>query len=221
MLTNYRRTIIALLFAALTTMQACYTPSLLHPGAPAFRKPAPAIYHVLLKTTKGEILLEVDRKWSPNGADRFYQLVRHGYYDSAAFFRIHANTWAQFGIAANPAIAQAWRHRTIPDDPRILPNTRGTVDYAFKDPNGRTTQVFINLRDNRNTHDTVPFVPFARVIEGMSVADSLYSGYGERSGGGIRAGKQDSVFATGNNYLLRNFPSLDYILQAKIIDESH
>jgi len=218
---NYRRTIIALLFAALTAMPACHSPSLLHPDAPVFEKPAPEKYHVLLTTTKGNILLEVQREWSPHGADRFYQLVRHGYYDSAAFFRIRPNTWAQFGIAANPAIAQAWRHRTILDDPRILPNTRGTVDFAFKDPNGRTTQVFINLKDNRSTHDLEPFVPFARVVEGMTIADSLYSGYGERSGGGIRAGKQDSVFAAGNNYLLRNFPSLDYIVRAKVIDSSH
>jgi cyclophilin family peptidyl-prolyl cis-trans isomerase len=163
--------------------------------------------------------LQVHRAWSPHGADRFYQLVRHGYYDSAAVFRIRTATWAQFGVAADPSVSRAWRHQNIPDDPRVLSNTRGTVDFAFKDPNGRTTQVFINLKDNSATHDTVPFVPFARVIEGMTVADSLYSGYGEHAGGGIRGGKQDALFSTGNDWLRRNFPRLDYILQAQIIDE--
>lgn len=194
-------------------------PILLHPREAAFQKPAPADFHVRLRTTKGDIVLQVHRDWSPQGVDRFYQLVRHGYYDSAAFFRVRTATWAQFGVAADPAIARAWRHENIPDDPRQISNTRGTVDFAFKDPNGRTTQVFINLRDNSASHDTVPFVPFARVVEGMTVADSLYSGYGEHAGGGIRGGKQDSLFAESNGWLRRNFPRIDYILQAKIIDE--
>ena len=113
------------------------------------------------------------REWAPHGADRFYNLVRAGFYDGARFFRVRAGTWAQFGINGDPRIATAWRTRTIPDDPRVLPNDRGTVAYAFKDPNGRTTQVFVNLRDNRATHDAEPFVPFARVIDGMAVADSI------------------------------------------------
>ncbi len=189
---------------------------LLNPGSPVFSKQAPAVYEVLLETTKGNIRMEVRREWSPHGADRFYNLVRYGYYNHAAVFRIRKNTWAQFGIAADGKIASAWRHQNIPDDPRVLSNARGTVSYAFKDPNGRTTQMFINLQDNSKTHDTVPFVPFARVTEGMEVADSLYNGYGERSGGGIRGGKQDSLFAGGNNYLQRRWPLLDYILQARI-----
>lgn len=193
--------------------------SLLHPESTTFQKPAPAVYHVRLTTTRGNILLEVQREWSPHGADRFYQLVRHGYYDSAAFFRIRTATWAQFGIAANPAVSRAWRHQNISDDPRRLSNTRGTVAYAFKDANGRTTQMFINLRDNSGTHDSEPFVPFARIMDGMNIADSLYSGYGEKAGGGIRGGKQDSLFTTGNAWLRTHFPLLDYILQARIIDE--
>jgi homoserine O-acetyltransferase len=205
--------------ALLATLGCHRQPSLFHPESAAFQKPAPADYHVRLRTTKGDIVLEVHRAWSPHGADRFYQLVRHGYYDSAAVFRIRTATWAQFGIAADPAVSRAWRHQNIPDDPRVLSNTRGTVDFAFKDPNGRTTQVFINLKDNSATHDTVPFVPFARVVEGMNIADSLYSRYGEHAGGGIRGGKQDSLFSTGNDWLRRNFPQLDYILQARIIDE--
>ena len=108
-----------------------------------------------------------------------------------------AATWAQFGISADPRVATAWRHRTIPDDPRVVSNTRGTVAFAFKDPNGRTAQVFINLKDNASTHDGEPFVPFARVVEGMEAADAFYSEYGEKAGGGIRGGKQDPVFDGG------------------------
>jgi homoserine O-acetyltransferase len=210
-----------LLPLALMGALACHQPSLLHPESAAFRRPAPAVFHVRLHTTKGDIDLEVKREWSPHGADRFYQLVRHHYFDSAAVFRIRKGTWAQFGIAADPAIARAWRGQMIPDDPRVLSNTRGTVAYAFKDPNGRSTQLFINLRDNSSTHDNEPFVPFARVTAGMEVADSLYAGYGERAGGGIRGGKQDSLFAEGNSWLLRNFPGIDYILRASIIDDRH
>jgi peptidyl-prolyl cis-trans isomerase A (cyclophilin A) len=193
--------------------------NLLNTGDRAFSKQAPSLFHVLLETSKGDIVLEVHRDWSPNGVDRFYNLVRTGYYDSNYVFRIRAATWAQFGINGNPKVAQAWRRQTIPDDhdPRKESNTRGTVAYAFKDPNGRTTQVFINLKDNSATHDGEPFVPFARVIKGMDVADSLYNGYGEKAGGGIRAGHQDSVFAGGNDYLSRNFPRLDMIRRAKIL----
>jgi len=124
------------------------------------------------------------------------------------------------GIAGDPVIAQAWRAQNIPDDPRVLENTRGTVAFAFKEPNGRTTQVFINLADNRTTHDDEPFVPIARVVRGMDVADALYAGYGEKAGGGIRAGKQDPVFAKGNAYL-RRFPKLDYIKRASIYNEEN
>jgi cyclophilin family peptidyl-prolyl cis-trans isomerase len=189
---------------------------LMHPEDPAFSTQAPTEYQVQLETTKGKILLEIKREWAPHGADRFYNLVRYGYYNHAAVFRIRKNTWAQFGIAADGKIARAWRHQNIPDDPRVLTNTRGTVAFAFKDPNGRTTQVFINLKDNSSTHDKEPFVPFARVIGGMEVADSLYNEYGETSGGGIRAGKQDSLFAQGNAWLQFHFPRLDYISKAYI-----
>jgi len=156
---------------------------------------APNEFKVRLDTTKGAIVIDVHRDWAPNGVDRFYELVTSGYYDDAAIFRIRKGTWAQFGIAANPTVARAWRTKTIPDDPlKGISNKRGTIAYAFKDPNGRTTQVFINLKDNSSTHDKEPFVVFGEVIEGMDVADSLYAEYGEAAGGGIRAGKQDPVF---------------------------
>ena len=178
---------------------------------------APEKFVVRLDTTKGAIVIECFRDWSPNGADRFFELVTTGYYNDAAIFRIRPKTWAQFGIAGDPKVAQAWRRRTIPDDPFKQPNVRGTVAFAWAVPNGRTTQVFINLRDNRETHDKEPFVPFGRVIEGMEVADSLFDEYGEAAGGGIRAGKQDPVFQGGNGYLRKNFPKLDYIKTAQIV----
>lgn len=180
---------------------------------------APDRFVVTLETTKGPIVIECLREWSPHGADRFYELVTTGYYDNAAIFRVRPKTWAQFGIAGNPNIAQAWRTRTIPDDPFKQPNMRGTVAFAWAVPNGRTTQVFINLRDNRYTHDKEPFVPFGRVIEGMDVADALFDEYGEAAGGGIRAGKQDPVFQGGNEYLAKNFPKLDYIKSARVVGQ--
>ena len=189
---------------------------LLKPDSAEMNQHAPAVCHVRLQTTKGDVRIEMRREWAPNGVDRFYNLVRHGYYDQSAIFRIRPGMWVQFGINGDPRISQLWRPRTIPDDPRKESNVRGTVAFAFKDPNGRSTQVFINLRDNSATHDKEPFVPIAKVIEGMDVVDSLYSGYGETSGGGIRAGKQDPLFTKGNAYLKENYPLLDYIVKATV-----
>jgi cyclophilin family peptidyl-prolyl cis-trans isomerase len=180
---------------------------------------APEQFRVRLETTKGAIVIECVRAWAPRGADRFYELVTSGYYDDSAIFRIRPKTWAQFGINGDPKVAQAWRPRVIADDPfqPAHPNERGTIFFAWAVPNGRTTQVVINLRDNRETHDKEPFVPFGRVIDGMAVADALFDEYGEAAGGGIRAGKQDPVFQGGNNYLRKNFPKLDYINTARIV----
>ena len=183
---------------------------------------APKEFKVQLDTTKGAIVIDVHRDWAPNGVDRFYELVTSRYYDEAAIFRIRKGTWAQFGIAADPKLAQAWRTKTIPDDPwKGVSNKRGTIAYAFKDPNGRTTQVFINLKDNSATHDLsdqnqAPFIVFGEVTQGMDVADSLYAEYGEAAGGGIRAGHQDPVFEGGNDYLKKHFPLLDDIKRATI-----
>ena len=178
----------------------------------------PAEYTVRLETSKGPIVIAVHRDWAPRGADRFHELVASGYYDDARVFRIRKGTWAQFGIAGDPKLAQAWRTKTIPDDPwNGVSNVRGTVAFAFKDPNGRTTQVFINLRDNSETHDKEPFVVFGKVVEGMEVADALYAEYGDAAGGGIRAGKQDPVFEGGNSYLKEKFPLLDYIRTARVV----
>ena len=189
---------------------------LLQPDSSEMNKRAPDVSRVRLETTKGIIRLEMRREWAPRGVDRFYNLVRNGYYDDTAIFRVRAGLWAQFGINGDPKIAGVWRTRNIPDDPRVLSNVRGAVAFAFKDPNGRTTQVFINLRDNSASHDKEPFAPIAKVIEGMEVADALYSDYGEQAGGGIRGGKQDPLFAGGNEYLKSNYPRLDYIIKATI-----
>jgi peptidyl-prolyl cis-trans isomerase A (cyclophilin A) len=205
----------------IATIGGCARPTLRarleNPDHPEFSRPAPAVTRIRLETSKGRMMLEIHRDWSPHGADRFVNLVRHGYYDGARFFRIRAGFWAQFGIAGDPEIARIWRTRTIPDDPRRQSNVRGTIAYAFRDPNGRTTQVFINLRDNSSTHDPEPFVPFGRVVDGMDVADALFAEYGETAGGGIRAGRQDRLFAEGNAYLMREFPKLDYIIRARVV----
>ena len=188
------------------------------PGTAKAVSRAPERFVVRLETTKGAVVLECFRDWAPNGTDRFYELVTSGYYNDAALFRIRPKTWVQFGINGDPKVSQAWRPRTIPDDP-FQPahgSTRGTVFFAWAVPNGRTTQVVINLRDNRDAHDKEPFVPFGHVIEGMDVADQLFDEYGEAAGGGIRAGKQDPVFQGGNDYLRKNFPKLDYIKTATI-----
>lgn len=177
---------------------------------------AAAQVHVKLDTSCGPVVLEVHPDWAPRGAQRFLALVRAHYYDRARFFRVIAGRWAQFGIAADPQVSAAWKDRTFPDDPPRHPDLRGTVAFAFALPNGRTTQVFINLRDNSRTLDQQGFAPFAEVIQGMAAVDKFYSGYGERSGGGIRAGHQQALYADGNRWLLAHFPKLDFIRRATV-----
>lgn len=190
---------------------------LLNPQAVEFRLPAPERAIVRLESSRGTIDVEVVRRWSPQGADRFVALARHGYYDDARFFRVRPGRWVQFGINGDPAIARAWRKRTFPDDPFAQSNTRGTVAFAFAVPNGRTTQVFINTGDNAATHDKEPFTPFGRVVAGMEHVDAINAEHGEGPGG-IRAGKQDPFFAGGNAWLLREFPGLDYIRRAIVTE---
>ena len=191
-----------ILAAALLLIQAS--------GAP------PPEFRVRLETSKGAIVVAVHTAWAPLGAARFYELVRSGYYDDTRFFRVVQGQWAQFGINGDPRVAAAWRARTIPDDPNKASVVRGRVAFAFKDPNGRTTQVYISLRDN-TAQDTQGFAPFGEVVEGMGVADALNSEYGENSGGGIRGGKQQRLFDGGNAYLDREFPRLDRIVRATVV----
>ncbi|MGD9902502.1 MAG: peptidylprolyl isomerase [Vicinamibacterales bacterium] len=178
---------------------------------------APDRFRVRLDTTRGAIVIDCTRAWAPRGVDRFYTLVTAGYYDDTALFRVVRGKWAQFGINGTPAVAQAWRGRTIADDPFVgQSNVKGTVAFAFATPHGRTTQVFFNLVDNSATHDREPFVVFGRVVEGLEVMDALYDGYGESALGGIRAGRQDPLFVQGNAYLRASFPKLDYIKTARV-----
>ena len=176
----------------------------------------PGQVRVRLDTSKGAIVIAVHRDWAPHGADRFLELVNASYFDDSRFFRVVKGRWAQFGIAGDPALATAWRTRAIPDDPPSQSNVRGRVAFAFKDPGGRTTQIYISLRDN-SYQDAQGFVPFGEVVEGMQVADALNSEYGENSGGGIRAGRQQPMFNGGNAYLDRKYPRLDRLLTAAVM----
>jgi cyclophilin family peptidyl-prolyl cis-trans isomerase len=200
------------------SLGGCASAALLHPEAPEMNRRAPERFVVRLETSKGLVVVEVHRDWAPLGADRFFNLVRHGYFDEARFFRVIAGKWAQFGIPGDPEVARLWRGRTLPDDPPRQPNRRGTVAFAFAVPNGRTTQVFINLQDNAETLDAQGFAPFGRVVEGMDVIDALNAEYGESAGGGIRRGKQDPLFSGGNAYLAREFPRLDFIRRARVVE---
>jgi peptidyl-prolyl cis-trans isomerase A (cyclophilin A) len=185
------------------------------PAWPALQV-SPPVFRVRLDTTKGLIVIAVHRGWAPRGADRFHELVTSRYFDDSRFFRVVKGQWAQFGIAGDPALATMWRARRIPDDPPKQSNVRGRVAFAFKDPGGRTSQIYISLRDN-SYQDTQGFVPFGEVVEGMNVADALNGEYGENSGGGIRAGKQQPLFDGGNAYLDREYPRLDRVLTARVI----
>ncbi len=221
-----RGLVVALLLTSIPTGRLCRAQEqagvlpLLNPQSPELNLRAPDLFRVRLQTSKGIILVEVHRDWAPHGADRFYNLVRSGYYDGDRFFRVLRGRWAQFGINGDPKIAAAWRTQNIADDPRRESNVRGTIAFAFAVPNGRTTQVFINLEDNSKTHDPEPFVPFGKVIAGMDVADALNAEYGEESGSGIRAGKQEPLFQNGNAYLQSHFPRLDYIERAVVVEST-
>jgi cyclophilin family peptidyl-prolyl cis-trans isomerase len=193
---------------------AC-APLLLDPHDPRLAARAPETFRVRFATSQGDFVVEVHRSWAPIGADRFYNLVAHRFFDGQRFFRVRQGVFAQFGIPGDPRIAQAWRSATIPDDPPRQSNERGTIAYAFTTANTRATQIFINLADNRQ-FDPQGFAPFGVVTSGMDVVDRLYSAYGESAGGGMRAGHQDALFTGGNAYLLREFPRLDYIRQARL-----
>jgi peptidyl-prolyl cis-trans isomerase A (cyclophilin A) len=178
---------------------------------------APAVYRARIDTTAGSFVIEAHRDWAPHGADRFYELVRDGYYDNSRFFRVVPGRWAQFGIAGDPRVAQRWRRRIIPDDMLMQHNTAGFVAFANTGPNTRATEIYINTGDNtRNDHEN-GFAPFGHVVEGMDVVEKLYGGYGEHSGGGMRAGHQDAMFEGGNGYLDREYPKLDKLLRATIV----
>lgn len=178
---------------------------------------APAKYQARFETSKGEFVIEVTRDWAPNGADRFYNLVKNGYYDGVRFFRVIEGFMAQFGINGDPKLNKVWRMSNIKDDPVKQSNRRGYVTFAMSSaPNSRTTQVFINFNDRNSQLDASGFAPFGRVIKGMDVVDSLYSGYGEGAPSG-KGPDQSLVQTQGNAYLEKNFPKLDYVKHATIV----
>jgi cyclophilin family peptidyl-prolyl cis-trans isomerase len=176
---------------------------------------APATYRARFETTAGAFMIEVQRDWAPRGADRFYELVKSGYFDGQRFFRVLSGFMAQFGIHRDPKVSAAWRERRIPDDPVRQSNTRGMVSFATAGPNTRTTQVFINYGNN-SALDGQGFAPFGRVIEGMEVVDRLFAGYGEGAPRG-RGPDQGRIQAEGNAYLGREFPKLDAVKRATIV----
>jgi len=186
---------------------AAARPSLLNPVS--FKARAPAVYKVKFTTTKGAFVVQVTRAWSPLGADRFYNLVKYGFYDGASFFRVLPGFVAQFGIAAKPSVANAWRSATIKDDAVVQSNRRGSLTFATAGANTRTTQVFINLADNARL-DGMGFSPFGEVVEGMDIVDQLYSGYGEGAPDG-QGPDQPRIEREGKAYLDKNFPQLDSI----------
>ncbi len=177
---------------------------------------APETFKAKFETSKGNVVIEVTRAWSPNGADRFYNLVKNGYYDDCRFFRVISGFMAQFGISGDPAVAVAWQDATIGDDPVKQSNTRGMVTFAMRGPNTRTTQLFINYQDRNKMLDGQGFSPFGKVVEGMDVVDAFNSEYGEGAPSG-RGPDQGRVQKEGNAYLNKEFPKLDFIKKATIV----
>jgi peptidyl-prolyl cis-trans isomerase A (cyclophilin A) len=175
---------------------------------------APDTYTVVFTTTKGEFEIKVQRDWAPIGADRFYNLVKIGYYDDAAFFRVVDGFMVQFGISSYGAVNEKWREAKIQDDPNKQPNTRGRISFATSGPNSRTGQVFINFVDNKNL-DGMGFSPFGEVTKGMEIVDSLFKGYGEGAPRG-KGPSQPLMQKFGKAYLQKDFPQLDYVKTAKI-----
>ena len=193
--------------------QAAVKKSLLVPAA--FKETAPDTYNVKFDTSIGEFVIKVTRAWAPNGADRFFNLVKNGFYDEARFFRAVPNFMVQFGLHAVPGITKMWQTARIPPDKVTQSNKKGFITFAMGGtPDTRTTQVFINFRNNTNL-DSIGFAPFGQVVSGIEVVDKIYTGYGEGapSGGGP---PQARVAAEGNAYLIKSFPKLDFIKTATV-----
>ncbi|HEX3877031.1 MAG TPA: peptidylprolyl isomerase [Bryobacteraceae bacterium] len=188
-----------------------------NPEGPQWKKPSPEHYRVRVDSTKGSFVMEVTRSLAPLGADRFFHLVASGFYNDSRFYRTIAGRFAQFGIAGDPQIAQIWRRAQFPDDKESASNARGWFGFAMTAPDTRTTQIYICTNDSMKTQDGQGFAIFGQVVEGMDVVDALYSGYGEHSGGGMRAGHQDKLFEEGNAYLDREYPKLDHLIHAQIV----
>ena len=181
---------------------------------------APEVFQVQFKTTQGDFVVQVHRKWSPRGADRVFELVRSGYFTDVAFFRVIKGYKVQFGIHGDPKVNRDWSARNIQDDPVLESNRRGYVTFAKTGrPHSRTTQLFINYNDNVQL-DRMGFAPFGRVIQGMDVVDAINGEYGEGAPRG-RGPSQGRMRSEGNDYLRQSFPKLDYIRSAHVMKTKH
>ncbi len=207
-------TILALGAAVTLAGQSAVTPDLKDPTT--LTEDCPAKYGVRFDTSQGVFAIEVERAWSPRGAIRFYNLVKNGYYSDNRFFRVLPDFMLQFGINGDPKLNEVWRGTVILDDARKQSNERGYISYAAGAPNTRTTQVFINLKDNPPL-DQAGLVPFGHVTSGMNVLEKLYTGYGDGPPNG-KGPEQSKIQVEGNAYLLKQFPKLDYIKTATILE---
>jgi homoserine O-acetyltransferase len=191
---------------------------LLDPSNPEWTRPAPAISRLRVESSKGVFVLELHRDWGPIGADRLYNLARLGYYDDTRVHRMRTGYIAQWGLHGDPAVNAAWKGRYLRDDPPRSRNARGTFAFSYEGPgkeHTRNTQLYINLADNvRN--DAEPFTMLGTVVEGLAVVDSLYGGYGEESGSGVRQGKQGPLETGGNAFMDRTYPLLDRIYRVTV-----
>jgi peptidyl-prolyl cis-trans isomerase A (cyclophilin A) len=176
---------------------------------------APEVFQVNLDTSKGPVVIEVHRDWAPRGADQFYTLVKTGFFDGDRFFRVLPRFVVQFGISGDPKANQLWSNANFPDDPVKEHNVRGAVTFATAGPNTRSTQLFINMKDN-SMLDTQGFAPIGKVTSGMDVVESFYSSYGEMSPAGGEGPDPSQIQAQGNDYLTSKFPRLDYIKKATV-----
>lgn len=183
---------------------------------PAQDPRAPAEFKIKLETTKGDILIKVTRDWAPRGADRLHALVKAGYYDQCRFYRVLPKYLAQFGISGTPATAARWKEQPIEDDPVKEKNTRGRLTFAKGGPNSRTTNLFLNLKDNTSL-DSQGFAPVGEVVEGLEIADQLFSGYGDGAPKG-RGPSQKRIYEEGNAWLEKDFKDLDVLRKATIVD---
>jgi len=202
----------SLLFGTFAPAASGQTGNLGNPSA--LTEKAPALYKVRFDTSKGPFVVEVHRDWAPNGADRFYNLVKNGFFDDARFFRVISGFMVQFGINGDPAVSAPWRNATMKDDPVRQSNKRGYITFATAGPDSRTSQVFINFADNSRL-DGQGFAPFGQVTSGMNIVDALHSGYGEGAPSG-RGPEQGRIQREGNAYLKKDFPNLDYVKKATI-----
>jgi peptidyl-prolyl cis-trans isomerase A (cyclophilin A) len=193
-----------------TAPTAGFNRALLNPAA--LKERAPETFDAKFVTTKGDFVVRVTRAWAPNGADRFYNLVKNGFFDNASLFRCVPGFMVQFGLSAYPEVNSAWQTATIRDDRVTQKNLRGRITFATAGPNTRTTQVFINYADRNTFLDSQGFSPFGEVVEGMGVVDKLYSGYGEAT-----TNLQGEIASKGKAFLDKNFPKLDSIKTATIV----